>query len=386
MKIVITVEEFDPDRGYLEYYLARELAELGHKIFVFTFGKGRKILKEKTNEKFEVITFPFVAVLNGQHIPTLGGIFSAIRFVIDEKPEIIHCQPLHSVLSMLFISLRRLFGYKIVGTVFSQNPSLDSLFKKLLFHLLKLTVKLYIKNGSDMIFVKSDELMKVQRQLFDISLNKVRIIPLGADPYLFRYSCEARSQIRSLLGLSDNNIVIIYSGKIVPSKRLDVLAKAIAPIIKKDGNVYLLIVGVGDPSYTKYVKKLVENLKISENVIFHPWVHRTRLPEFYSASDLAVWPGLSSISIVEAVSVGLPVIIEDSPVEIYAIEYGNGLKFEPENVNDLRDRLEKLIYDSKLRRSMGEKSKLLVEQKLNWKTIAEQYVDAYQKIVGVRTV
>lgn len=378
MKIVIMVEEFDQNKGYLEYYLARELAKLGHEIFVFAFSKAKKISRVRMTEEFEVITFPYVALLNGQHIPTLVGLFSAIRFVKNEKPDIIHCQPLHSILPIVLISSRRLFGYKIVGTVFSQNPSLNNQFKKLLFNLLKFAVKLYIKNGSDIIFVKSDEMMKAQRQLFSISPNKFRVIPLGADPCLFKFSREARGHIRSSLGLSDNNIIVIYSGRVIPSKRLDVLAKAIAPIVRENENTYLLIVGDGEPSYMKYLKKLVEDLKISKKIIFHPCVHRTKLPEFYSASDIAVWPGLSSISIVEAISVGLPVIIEDSPVEIYAIEYENGFAFEPGNVDELRDHLEKLVYDSKLRKNMSDKSRLLVKQKLSWRTIALQYLNAYK--------
>lgn len=381
MKIVITVEDFDPNKGYLEYYLARELTKLGHKISVFTFAKIKKILKIRTKENFEVIKLPHLALLNGQHIPTLGGIAYAIQFIREERPEIIHCQPLSSVLSIVFISFRQLLGYKIVGSMFSQNPSLDNVFKKLLFHLQKLIVKLYIKNRSEIIFVKSKDLMKTHEQLFGISRHKFGIIPLGVDPDLFKYSDEARNRIRRLLGLSADNIVLVYSGRIISSKRLDILVKAIAPLIKQNGKIYLLIVGSGDTFYTKYIKGLSRDLRISKNIIFHPWVHRTKLSDFYSASDIGVWPGLSSISIVEAGSVGLPVIIEDSPFEIYAIEYGNGFAFEPNNITELREYLEKLIYDDNLRNDMGKKSRLLVEQKLNWKTITHKYLDIYKNIV-----
>ena len=379
IKIVITVEDFDPNKGYLEYYLARELTKLGHKISVFTFGKINKISKVRMKESFEVIRLPYLALLNGQHIPTPVGIAYAIQFIRKEKPEIIHCQPLSSILSIVFISFRQLFGYKIVGSVFSQNPLLDNTFKKLLFHLQKSMIKLYIKSRSEIIFVKSGNLMKAHEQLFSISRHKFHIIPLGADPNLFKYSDEARSRIRSLLGLSADNIVLVYSGRIIPSKRLDVLAKAIAPLIKQNEKIYLLIVGDSDSLHIKYIKQLIKNMGISKNVIFHPPVHRTRLPNLYSASDIAVWPGLSSISIVEAASVGLPIIMARSPVEIYAAEYENGFVFEPGNVNELREYLRILIYDEKTRKEMGYRSRLLVERRLNWRSIAIQYLDAYER-------
>ena len=379
MKTLITVENFDPNKGYLEYYLARELTKLGNKIYVFTFGKNEKISRIGMKEGFEVINLPYLASLNGVHIPTLSGIAYIIQFVGKEKPEIVHCQPLWSILSIVFINFSHFFGYKILGSLYSQTPSLDSISKKLLFYFLKLVVRFYIKNMSEKIFVKSNELMKIQEQLFGIPRHKFYVIPLGADPSLFKYDDKARSRIRNILALSSDDIAVIYSGRIIPSKRLDILVIAISPLIKQNEKIHLLIVGNGDPLYIKYIKGLPKDLKISKNIIFHPLVHRTKLPEFYSASDIAVWPGLSSISIVEAASVGLPVIMANSPVEIYAVGYENGFVFELGNVNELREYLRILIYDEKTRKEMGHRSRLLVERRLNWRSIAIQYLDAYER-------
>ena len=275
----------------------------------------------------------------------------------------------------------RFFNYKIVGTIYSQNTYLNTATKKVLYNLVKLISSHYIKNKSDIIFVKSKELMKIQKELYNIPLSKFRIIPLGADTTLFKYSVQARKNIKSMLGLLSEDLVIIYSGKLTPRKRLDILVKALIPIIKEDNRVKLLIVGKGIPSYERYIKKICKDSDVHENVIFHPWVHRTMLPDFYSASDIAVWPGLSSISIIEAASIGLPLIIEASPIEIYGIEYGNGFTFEPGNVEELRKYLEILIYNDKLRRDMGAKSSLLVKEKLNWASITTRYLDTYSQVI-----
>ena len=112
-------------------------------------------------------------------------------------------------------------------------------------------------------------------------------------------------------------------------------------------------------------------------MIFHPWVNRKTLNSLYSASDIGVWPGLSSVSIVDAASSGLPLVIARYPVETYAIENGNGFAFEIDNVEELRRYLEILIYDDKLRKEMGRKSRELVENKLNWKSITTRYLKAY---------
>jgi len=377
MKIVITVENFHPDKGYLEYYLSKELIGLGHKVFVFTYGQSRKIQRTKLKEGFEVIRIPYILFKYGYHIPSLKGITYIVKFIKTRKPNIIHCQPLFSPLSLFFMILFRAFNYKIVGSLTSQEFLINNFIKKILFYLLKLITRYYISNASELIFVKTLGFLKWLKRIFNIQYHKFRIIPLGADSELFRFDAEARSRVRSSLGLSTDDIVVVYSGKIIPVKRLDLLINALAPIIQFDKKVKLLIIGRGERKYIEYLKNLTTSLEISENIIFHSWVHRLKLPALYSASDIAVWPGLSSISIVEAASTGLPVIIEKASVEKYAIENSNGFEFERGNIVQLREYLELLIYNEALRKEMGRKSRILIERKLNWKTITKKYLDAY---------
>ena len=79
MKIVITIENFNPNKGYLEYYLARELTELGHKVYMFTFGWSKNILRTRLKEDYEVISLPQIAVVNGYHIPGFSGLKNIIK-------------------------------------------------------------------------------------------------------------------------------------------------------------------------------------------------------------------------------------------------------------------------------------------------------------------
>jgi 1,2-diacylglycerol 3-alpha-glucosyltransferase len=157
--------------------------------------------------------------------------------------------------------------------------------------------------------------------------------------------------------------------------------EAITPLIKQNTRIKLLLVGRGDSIYQKYLKEISLRNGISGNVVFHNWVPRTRLPDFYNASDIAVWPGSVSISIIEAASTGLPLIVKHSTITKNVISNGNGLTYEPDNIEKLRQRLEELLTDKDLRKAMGKKSRLLVEKKLNWKSITSQYLKAYQNLL-----
>jgi len=385
MKIVITVEIFDPDKAYLEYYLAKELTNLGHNVVVFSFGLHKHISKTRLNEGFEVINVPYSVLVHCYHLPNLNGLTYLFNFLKVERPDIIHCQPLGSPMSLIFIAWKHFFNYKIVGSIQTQLNLVFSpwgLKKKLLFSLSKIVVSQYIQKRSEIIFAKTRELANLLSRSYDVPFGKFRIMPLGSDPILYKFDSEARVRLRQKLGLSENDVVLVYSGKIHSSKGLDVLIRALAPIAIRNDNVKLLVIGKGEASFIEYLKTLISKLKIKSNVIFHPWVTGAALPSFYSASDIGVWPGLSSISIVDAASTGLPLIIARCPVETFAIDNGNGFAFEIGNVEELRKYLEVLIYDSKLRKEMGRKSRLLVEQKLNWSSIALNYLNAYTSAFG----
>ena len=76
-----------------------------------------KILREG----FEVIRVPSVRkISNVYHLPSFNGVFYIIKFLKNERPDIVHCQPLGSLLSLIFLLFKSTFGYKIVGSVATQ--------------------------------------------------------------------------------------------------------------------------------------------------------------------------------------------------------------------------------------------------------------------------
>jgi glycosyltransferase involved in cell wall biosynthesis len=380
-KIVLTVEEFDPEKCYLEHYLAKELVKLGHIAYVFTFGMRKETSTSTCKDGYITVAVPHSAIVEGYHIPSLKGITHILEFIKLEKPDVIHCQPMDSPLSLFFIAWKRFFKYKVVGSLMTQLNLIYSpwgMRKKMLFSLSKIVVAAFAEKRSEIIFAKTEELADLLSQSYNVPFNKFRIVPLGSDIDSYKFDPEARIRLRKELGLSETDVVLVYSGKIDSTKGLDVLIRALAPIALRNDRVKLLVIGKGDRIFMAYLKQLISTLEVEKSVIFHPWVIRSLLPSLYSASDIGVWPGLSSISIVDAASTSLPLIISRCPVETFAIENENGLTFEIGNIEELRKCLETLIYDDKLRKEMGHKSRLLVERKLSWKTITSQYLSAYK--------
>ena len=378
MKIFIVVETLDP--GYLEYCLAKEISKLGHKVLVFTFGTSEGIGRAASNDGFEVVDLPYTAVISGYHIPGLRGFKRIAELIKTIQPNIILSQPLDSPTSMIFVALKRFYKYKMVGSIMTQLNLFFSrwgLKKKFFFAISKMVISSWVKKECSVFFAKTKDFSALLSASYSIPLNKFKVIPLGSDQNLYKFNAVARTEMRKNLGLSETDILLIYSGKIDQTKGLDVLIKALGPVIRKNSKVKLLILGKGERFFVDRLARLTSDEKIETNVRFQPWVSRSLIPQFYSASDIGVWPGLSSISIVDAASTGLPVIIARYPVEIFAIENNNGFAFQIGNVQDLRTFIEKLTSDQNLRKAMGRRSRLLVEQKLNWATIADMYLDTF---------
>jgi len=172
--------------------------------------------------------------------------------------------------------------------------------------------------------------------------------------------------------LSDDDITFIYTGKIIPLRRLDILIDAIK-IIKKNELIKVILLGDGSPEYVKELKKQIEYNNFNSKFVWHPAVPNKQLPKYYSAADVAVWPFGSSAGILEAMSCGLPIILSEKSMVTELIRNGNGFLFK-EDAADLALQMEKLL-DIKLIKDMGLKSRKLAVEELSWKGIAKRYLD-----------
>ncbi len=144
---------------------------------------------------------------------------------------------------------------------------------------------------------------------------KVRLIPSATDRSEFDYknsSGEAVRKLRKKLGLPLNAVVAVFAGNLSVDKNLEFMLSAFSRHIKKTDNIHLLI--VGDGTETEHLKALCGKFKIRECVHFAGAVAHSLMPAIYSACDIYVCSSddsLMSMSFVEAMSCGLPVLVKE---------------------------------------------------------------------------
>jgi glycosyltransferase involved in cell wall biosynthesis len=386
LRVIISTEDLKPDKGYMEYYLARELAQMGHNISVVCFGKKPWSARKFFVNSFEVQEIPYFARIGGYHLPSLYGVFVLLRLLKRKQPHVIHCQPLFSPLSLLLTFLT--LGQKpdVVGSVFTGVFQLKTEFSRLLLSITRLVMKHYSAKRVSFVFALNLSVASRLNELFGVPSNSIIVIPLGADSNLFAPNPSSRLAARTALSLSKEDFVVIYSGRISRPKKIHLLIEAFAKLDNRSGSSKLLIVGSGDVSYERELREMCRSMNLSNVVVFVKSVHRKRLPQFYAASDVAVWPGVPSISIMEAAAMGLPVIMEQSLLTTHLVASEIGFSVRPNNVSDLKRILQKLINNEQFRLKIGKHARKMVLKNYEWSRIAREYEKVYlrasQNITG----
>lgn len=151
----------------------------------------------------------------------------------------------------------------------------------------------------------SDSVAKNEQKRFH---NKTVTIYNWCSPRFDFISDVAKKKMRYAKNISDDQFVMLSVGNCCAVKNHQMIFEALYLLEKKD---HLLYIHVGDNDTEE--KKLVEQLGLSQHVEF---VGAAKPDEYLSIADCYIMPsrreGLS-ISAIEAITCGLPVILTDVP-------------------------------------------------------------------------
>ena len=140
---------------------------------------------------------------------------------------------------------------------------------------------------------------------------------------------------------------ILFVGRLTGEKQVDVVLRAVAAL-DPALDVHFDIAGGGDQR--KALEVLTAQLGIEDRVTFHGRVTDAQLRELYSRSSvfaIASIAELQSIVTMEAMASALPIVGADAVALPHLVHDGeNGYLFEPGNVDDLADKLTRVLTAS----------------------------------------
>jgi glycosyltransferase involved in cell wall biosynthesis len=190
---------------------------------------------------------------------------------------------------------------------------------------------------------------------------------------------------RPLPARKDGLVRVVFLGQLVERKGLDVLIEAFARI----GVPGELLIAGGDWSargYPERLRTLAHELGVSGRIHFEN--HRQDVGAVLSTADIFVLPSRSDArprSIIEAMSLGLPVVASDvGGIPSLVLHGQTGLLVPAEDAGALAAAIAQLIQSPDLRTRMGAAGRRHAEQACRPDLTALEYVGLYRRLAGDR--
>lgn len=200
--------------------------------------------------------------------------------------------------------------------------------------------------------------------LYGIPLEKMELYPLGGILFSEKERLEKRNSIRNSFGITEDEILMVHSGKMKKRKRTEELLRAFEQVDNKRFQLYL----IGE--FSEDVKYVVEPILNSDKRIkYVGWMNGDELIDFLCATDIYLQPGSQSATMQNAICCGCPVMIY--PYKSHK-PFLNENGFFVESVEDIIAVFNSIEKDPKILGEMRNKSLEIARELLDYKKLASR--------------
>lgn len=398
MKIILVDRLNYPFGGTQKYVLslAKLLKKNKHDVWIYT---GKKLIDNFDSKKisFESPSWTFLEKIQSIYSPAI--FFKSLKIFKKIKPDIVHLNNINYQITPSIIHSAKLCHIPIIMTLhdykpicgrstltdINNNPCLSCRQNNFSAILKKSCRPNKSPNILGTLFLFSEQ--TIHSQILKI-YKKINYF-IGPSKYLsetykqmgFNYPIKiipnfVESKNKKNIGLPNSKkIKMIYFGRISKEKGISTLCTAI-----KNLDIDLTIVGQG--SLVPEIKKIMH---VQKNIKLFKFMEEKKLFSLIQKHHFSVlpseWPENSSLSAIESLSLDRPVLasnIGGNPEII--INNFNGWLFEPKNIEDLRQTIQKII-------SLGNKDLFKISQnalnsfnqKYSSKIYLDKIINLYEK-------
>jgi len=208
-----------------------------------------------------------------------------------------------------------------------------------------------------------------------IPANKCLVVQNGIPPV--EAPKRSREEIRSDLNIGPETILCITTGRAHPYKRFDFIIDVAADIQANHPHQDIVFLLAGDGPAIDELNTQVQKLGLNEKVILAGF--RPDARDLLAAADIAMHAALGegfSLSIVEYMSSGLPVLVPDIPSVKQAVDHQkNGMVYGKDDTEEAAQFIVKLARDTTFREKLSE----CARTKANTQYTLEACTGAFQK-------
>jgi len=225
------------------------------------------------------------------------------------------------------------------------------------------------------IVVVSENSIKDIHEDMGVSLDRMRLVPVGVDPDLFRPLPGVQRQPGRLITTASADVAL---------KGLSYLLEAMAKL-RTERDVRLTIIGKPRPGHSM---DLIHSLGLEPHIDFVSGVPDERIVELYAEAELAVVPSLYegfSLPAVEAMATGTCLVATDGGAlpEVTGTDGETVLQCPAGDADALAAALRRGLDDADLRERVGRAGRERVTERWSWRRCAQLTVDQYREVLDM---
>ena len=216
--------------------------------------------------------------------------------------------------------------------------------------------------------------------ILEIDEEKITVIYNGIDSKTYReYSLKESEETAQKYELPPK--YILFVGSIEPRKNLINLLKAYIELPETLKSEYPLVL-VGYKGWgNDEIHDMIERSK--EHIKYTGYVDDLELAHIYSRASLFIYPSYYEgfgIPPIEAMSCGTPVIVSDR-TSLPEVCGDAALYIEPDNPEDIKEKIELILNDESLQKQMIERGKQQ-SSRYSWEESAKEHMQLFKRLLS----
>ena len=340
------------------YDLASELDQKGYNVSIIH--RKSEIVKRKMQ--------PLHLNQKELSLKNLFDVVSIIKlalFISQNKIDVIHVHQFKDAFMALFASLMVRGKVRVICTRHLVKPAKTNFLYKFLYK--KLTAIIFVselalkKFTSTHPYICDEKLSVIHNSVKDNVGEELPVV-----------------DIRSKYNLSKDTSLLVFTGRIVPEKGINILIEALNKCRTLD--FYLLILGVGDADYENKIKSQIHNYNLENKIALVGFVDN--IVPYIVHSDLGVFPSIwqepFGLMAIEFMKYGKCVITTNNGAQKEFIENNkNGILIPPNDSDCLAKAIALLIENREERNRLGSEAKLKFDSDLSYDLFFKKITNVY---------
>ena len=241
-----------------------------------------------------------------------------------------------------------------------------------------------VMRGADQIIVQSDR-MKADLVRRGIKPGKIVPVPMGVSTEIYHPAAVAPADDPNSSGAA----VLVYVGTCLPVRRIDIMVRALADLVRRGRDAMLVIVGDVRPEDATRLRAVAAEEHVADRLVFTGrlplvqalgYVRRATVCLAPCPKDPILLPGTPT-KLVEYLAMGRPVVANDHPDQMHVLHASGAGLVAPLSPRGFADAIDQLLADPAAAEAMGERGPAWVAANRSYDVLSTRVFAAYTSLL-----